>query len=158
MTKKSKKYLKKHPIQLKSIDVLELFIRLNRPPEKDEELDKEDVAITHGHSDYDPKSKSVQVGIKLEVGTQEAPNTPFSMRIEVVGEFIVDEKRFKEEHIHDWASRNAQYILFPFVREHAYALTVRCGLPPAILPLLEVPTFTIKPPKKSENPEPSNNK
>jgi preprotein translocase subunit SecB len=37
--------------------------------------------------------------------------------------------------------KNAPAILFPFLREQAYALSIRCGFPPFILPLIQLPSI-----------------
>ena len=146
--RKSKLLLRHHPIQLESIDVAELFIRVNNITDVDEALGKKDVLISHAHGDYDEETQTVQVGLRIEIGMGDEPKTPFSMKIELSGEFRVDESRFDKDFVGDWANKNSQFILYPYLREHAYALTVRCGLPPAILPLIEVPTFEIPAPSE----------
>jgi len=153
MTEETKRYLKIHPIQLTSIEVLELFIRKNVSFDKDINMNKQDVIISHGQSEYDEENNTVHVGIKLEYGMEEEPETPFSMRVELVGNFQVDEKRFKKHHVADWAKRNAHVILYPFLREHAFGLTLRCDLPPVILPLVVVPTFTVEKPEGPKESE-----
>ena len=70
------------------------------------------------------------------------------MRVVIGGVFKVDETKFAKADIDDWANRNAPFILYPYLREQAYTLTVRCGFPGIIIPLLEVPTFKIEPGKK----------
>lgn len=143
MTDKAKYNL--HPIQLVSIGVRELHITANEHPDVDTTSDSGDFFFSVGTSDYDPDTQSIGVGVRLEIGTDkckcEEPS-PFILTIELVGTFDVDEK-FPVKHIDRWARNAAPLILFPYLREHAFALTARCGFKPILLPLLEVPTFKI---------------
>ncbi|KIH76259.1 preprotein translocase subunit SecB [Geoalkalibacter ferrihydriticus] len=139
---------KYHPIQVQGVLVKELFISANGPPSEDKGVEGGRFSLMVGHSEYDEEDKEISVSLKLEVGFEEDEkenSAPFSMRIEIVGNFKVDESEFPVEHIDHWAQRNAPLILFPYLREHAYSLTARCGFKPMLLPLLEVPTF--KPPE-----------
>lgn len=134
---------KRHPIQTNSISVRELFIKANVFPEIDKELEATEVTIRVGHSKYDDKNNVIRVALKVEGGTEpEKTQSPYTIRVEVVGEFQVDETKFPKEQIFDWAKRNAPMILMPYIREHVYALTMRCGFNPALLPLMEVPVFS----------------
>jgi preprotein translocase subunit SecB len=138
-----------HPIQLISLNIQELFIKVKEHPQSaDLTSDSEEFNLRTGHSEYDEKEHIIQVGIKLEIKPKEGQKTPFDMRVVISGVFKVDETKFAKANIDDWANRNAPLILYPYLREQAYALTVRCGYPGIILPLLEVPTFKIEPGKK----------
>jgi preprotein translocase subunit SecB len=138
---------KLHAIQLVSVDVIELYIRLQSSSAAQAEIKREDISVFSGHNTYDEESKTIQVRIKIEVGMEKASKFPFVMRVELGGMFRVDEERFPIEHLEHWASKNAPMILFPYMREHVFALTARCGLPPMILPLVEVPTLVMESPK-----------
>lgn len=137
-----------HPIQLISLNVLELYIKVNQPLSADLKLGEEDFSIRTGHSDYNEESHTIEIAVKLEIGLEEKQQSPFAMRIVLGGVFTVDETKFSKVHIMDWAQRNAPIILYPFLREQAFALTVRCGFPGIILPLLVVPTFKLEAPIK----------
>jgi preprotein translocase subunit SecB len=138
-----------YPIQLISLNVKELFIKVKKHPESAYlTLDAEEFNLLTGHSKYDNKNHIIQVGVKLEIKEKEGQENHFDMRIVISGVFKVDETQFEKAHIEDWANRNAPIILYPYLREQAYALTIRCGFPGLILPLLEVPTFKIEPSKK----------
>lgn len=138
-----------HPIQLVSLNVLELSIKVKKPVGSDDlKLDEEDFTIQTGHSDYDEKKHTIEIGAKLEIGEVEGQKSPFTMRIVIVGVFTIDETKFPKEHIIDWAKRNAPIILYPYLREQAFGLTVRCGYSGIILPLLTVPTVKVEVPKK----------
>jgi len=138
-----KKTYKHHPIQLLSINVRELYIRVNYEPKDFEKEKQQPISLYTEHNPYDEKNHTIKVSLRLDYGMEDKPKTPFSMRIDLFGEFIIDESKFSKEHIDDWAKKNAQFILFPYLREHAYSLSIRCGLPPAMLPLTEVPTFSL---------------
>ena len=130
-----------HAIQLSSIETKELFLRINEPS-NDISIDKGDVKIASGHTPFNREDKTINVGIRLSLGmTENDTEVPVSMRVEVMGTFTVDTDNFDEDKIEQWAGQNAPLILFPFIRENAVALTSRCGLPPLILPLLQLPTL-----------------
>jgi preprotein translocase subunit SecB len=115
-------------------------------------VEPDKVAFAVGHSDYDKENSTIQVATKIEVGMDKRkPKLPFSMRIELIGVFKVDESNFPVDKIMDWALRNAPIIMFPYLREHAFALTARSGFSPMILPLMQVPAFQITPPKKARS-------
>lgn len=138
-----------HPIQLISLNVEELYINVKNPPQaEDLSLDRGEFDLRTGHSEYDKEHQIIVVGVKLEIGIKEPKETPFELRVVINGLFKVDETKFQRVNIEDWANRNAPIILYPYVREHAFALTARCGFPGIILPLLEVPVFKLEQPKK----------
>jgi preprotein translocase subunit SecB len=138
-----------HPIQLISLNIEELSIKVKKHPQSaDLTSGSEGFKLRTGHSEYDDKNHIIQVGIKLEVKGKEGQESPFDMKVVIGGVFKVDETKFEKANIEDWANRNAPLILYPYLREQAFALTVRCGFPGIILPLLEVPTFKIEPSKK----------
>lgn len=137
-----------HPIQLNSILVRELHIVANIPPDEAVGVSGEKIALFTGFTAYDQEEKEIGVSAKIESGFDEEEPQPYSIRIEIVGSFHVDEDKFDIGDLEDWARRNAPLILFPYLREHAYALSSRCGFEPLILPLMEVPTF--RKPRKDE--------
>jgi preprotein translocase subunit SecB len=149
--KKKSDELKLHPIQIISLGVLELYIRSNERPDISKKVEADRISFSVGHNEYDKEKSIIQVATKIEVGMdKKKPKTPFSMRIELIGEFKIDEKKFPVDKIIDWALRNAPFIIFPYLREHAYSLTVRCGFSPMVLPLMQVPTFQIISPKTAK--------
>ncbi len=146
MTKQKKSSMKLHPIQLVSLGVKELSIIANEPPDLSVGVDVGEggvCSIMFGHSDYDTEDNTINIFVKLEVGQNNEEKSPFSMKVELVGTFRVDEAQFKIEYIDDWAHRNAPFIMMPYLREHAFGLTQKCGFRPIILPLTEVPVFKI---------------
>ncbi len=140
MSDDKNKYFKLHGIQLKSVNVTELFIKVKHINEAQTE-NKTEFTIQSGCSEYDEEKKVIHVGLQFRYGTEEKSDTPFLMRIELSGEFEIDEDQFDKKYVNDWAMKNAPAILFPFLREQAYALSIRCGFPPFILPLIQLPSI-----------------
>lgn len=141
MTDNGKEYIKLHSIQLNKVGVVKLFIHAVKEPNPELEASCEEVPIRVGHTDYDPESKTIWVSLQIEIDAEKNEDLPFSLEVEIIGEFIVDDKNFPLEHIEDWARRNAPMILQPYLREQVYSLTLRCGFKPLILPLIQVPTL-----------------
>jgi len=137
---------KQHPIQLVNLGIRELFIHANVPPDATITTELDAFTITVSTPGYDPKAKQIAVFVKLELGTDAKESTPYSMRIELAGFFEVDETRFPVQHLSDWARRGAPFILYPYLREHAFGLSSRCGFKPLLLPLIEVPVDKNKKP------------
>lgn len=134
-----------HPIQIRDLGVRELYIRSNRPPSVEQGAEPTDCSIRVVTTPYDKEEKQIAVSLKLESGVKEdEKKAPYVMKIEVIGIFDVDDSRFPLEHIYDWAQKNAPMIIYPYLREHAFGLSSRCGFKPLLLPLLEVPVFKIE--------------
>lgn len=138
-----------HPIQLVSLNIEELYIKVKKHPQSAKLTSgSEEFNLRTGHSEYDEKNHIIQVGIKLEIKEKEGQENPFDMRVIMSGVFKVDETKFAKTNLEDWANRNAPIILYPYLREQTYALSIRCGFPGVILPLLTVPTIKVEMPKK----------
>ncbi len=138
------KYIRLHSIQLSKVGVLELFIRSNQPPDGSVGIEVLDLPFSVGHTEFDEENRQIAVMVKVEIGTNgddKEVKHPYSLKVEIIGEFEVGEG-FAVKHLDNWARRNAPFILMPYLREHVYALTSKCGFKPLILPLLEVPTLT----------------
>ncbi len=139
---------KPHPIQLVNLGVRELFIESHQAPDPNVGAVPEECSIQISSSPYDSSNKRLIVSLRLESGVKADPTkTPYAMRIELVGVFQVDDTQFSVEHVDDWARNGAPLVMFPFLREHAYSLSLRCGFRPMLLPLLDVPTFTTGKPR-----------
>ncbi len=142
------KRFKLHAIRLLKVNVVELSIRSNVPPDESLGINEIDIPFKVGHSEFDEKSRQIDVAVGIHINDEESDSDeaisepPFFLNVAVHGEFHIGEE-FPDEHITDWARRNAPLILMPFVREHVYALTVRSGFKPLILPLFEVPTLAV---------------
>ena len=143
---------KPHAISVEWVLPIELSIKAHVPPSPDVGLKEFSYSLSVGLGQYDEKEKSVTIALKLETLEDEEKKgeLPYSLKIELLAAFEVDEERFEIEYIEDWAKRNAPFILYPYLREHAYALTLRCGFEPFMLPLVEIPTSKVKSPRRKK--------
>jgi hypothetical protein len=143
--------LKHHPIQALYIAPKELHIRTHVPPTLSLVYDGTDFDLDVGHSDYFPDEKRIQISTRVRIGTPEPEvdaeggikGNPFFLNVELVGMFEVDDSQFQAERIYEWATTNAMYIMYPYLREHVFALTSRAGFTPLLMPLVEVPLFKV---------------
>jgi preprotein translocase subunit SecB len=145
---------KLHPIQLVNLGVRELYIHSNRPPDVNIGAEPGECSMKISTTPYNSKDKRIAVVLTLESGIgADQSKAPYAMRIELVGIFEVDEAEFPIKHTSHWAKNNAPLVLYPYLREHAFGLSLRCGFKPLLLPLLEVPTFKIdKTPRIKKKP------
>lgn len=140
----TKEPLKKHAIQLEALKVLELSIKANPNMEDPHSqiIGEADFTMTTGHSEYHKEEHKIGVRISASIGEgQDA--FPFSLRVELIGIFDVDENRFPIMHIEHWAKTNAPLVLYPYLREQVYGLTNRAGFSGMLLPMFEIPTFKV---------------
>jgi preprotein translocase subunit SecB len=142
VTAKDDKF-KKHPIQLVGLNVLELSLKVNPEVDSENEMEEGGFTLNVSHSDYDEKESSIAVKVSAVIGSSDG-KAPFDLFVELLGVFKVNAEKFPLVHLSDWASSNAPLILYPYLREHVYGLTTRCGFSPPLLPLLEVPTIRVQ--------------
>jgi preprotein translocase subunit SecB len=123
----------------------ELYIKANVVPSNTTEYESVEPSIQIGYSEYDPEKKVVHISISLEMGKEDPEGSvPFHLKVQLLGEFVVDEEKFPIGELKKWSMGNSFYIFHPYLREHVFALTARCGFLPALLPLVTVPTLTIQ--------------
>jgi preprotein translocase subunit SecB len=134
--------LTEHGVQLNYVAVKEMHFESTRLPSAIPVAEYGETSISTGRSDYNEEAKTIQVKLLFElVGAKE-----MQMRVELVAQFKVDESVFPKDKIHAWAERASHYILFPFLREQVYALSMRVGLQPVMVPTFLLPTFKIESP------------
>jgi len=138
----------KHAIQLNDIKVIELSLKVNIENAQDFMPDEGFFGLYHGYSEYNPDDKKIVIKIGVDMNedmdSDDGINeTPFDLKVELVGVFDVDEDRFPIQHIEHWASTNAPLILYPYLREHVHSLTNKAGFDGLFLPLFEVPVFKL---------------
>jgi len=137
----SKLKLKNHAIQLEYIGVHEYHVRTFVPPTADIEINPSDIKLSVSHDKYDEENKIICVSMEAQIGEDnEECGMPLFLNIVLTGIFRVNEDNFEKKYIKDFAKDNVPYILLPYMREHLYALSVRCGINPITLPLSQVPT------------------
>ena len=144
----SKKVVK-HAIQLKGIMIKELFIRVNSNNSTFKDDTKHDFQMSIGHSDYNKKLSEIDVGVVIKIGSPDLPEkdnitNKFDLKVHLLAKFSVDASRFPINKLEHWAENNAPLILYPYIREHVHALTIRANITPVLLPLMEVPTLKIE--------------
>ena len=146
MSEKQTESYKLHAIQLIGLKVQELFIVISSNYEEDEtshqSIDEGTFTWNIGYSEYDQIKHQIALKVSIIIGDNEK-DSPFSLKVSLLGIFEVDESRFPLMHIEHWAKNNVPLVLYPYLREHVYSLTSRAGLKGVILPLFEVPTFRI---------------
>lgn len=154
--------LKLHPIQAVHIAPKELRIKTHVPPNLSLEYEA-DFDLDVGHSDYYSEQKRIQIATRVQIGSEEpeigedgnVKGHPFYLNVELVGMFEVDDTVFPAERIYEWATTNAMFIMYPYLREHVFALTARAGFTPMLMPLVEVPLFKVEKAAEGEPLEPS---
>ena len=113
MSEENKKRYENHPIQLKALKVLELSIKVIQEP--DQPACPEKFSLFHGQGKYDQEKKAIAVKIGVEMG-REVEDSPFELRVDILGLFNVDEEKFPIKFVHSWAKQNAPLILYPYLR------------------------------------------
>jgi len=139
MSEENKKRYENHPIQLKALKVLELSIKVIQEP--DQQACPGKFSLFHGQGEYDQEKKAIAVKIGVEMG-REVEDSPFELRVEILGLFNVDDEKFPIKSVHSWAKQNAPLILYPYLREQVFSLTSRAGFEGTLLPLFQVPIFS----------------
>jgi preprotein translocase subunit SecB len=138
--------LQPHPLQAEFILPVELYIKANVVPSGSTRYEGVEPRFSIAYSDYDRERKQIHIRVQTEMGKEDDEGSiPFHLRVELLGSFIVDETRFPVDRLTEWAQRNSVFLFYPYLREHVFALTARCGFLPALLPLITVPTFPLAP-------------
>jgi preprotein translocase subunit SecB len=135
----------RHPVQLVNITVDELYIKsLDRESFVDKEFPKE-FTLTVSRSEYDTERKVISVRLEMNLAPEDENviDRPFEMRIKLAGHFEVDEEKFDMTQIDKFAEVSGPVILIPYIREHAYSLSMRAGVDPVMFPLVQVPIFRL---------------
>lgn len=135
---------KLHAIQLIAVQVTALSIQVHADPSELKNCEGI-LQLESTHSPYDEEKKSLEVRVRAIIS--EESESPLSLEVEIVGVFKVDEDRFPKPYINDWAKTNAPLVLYPFVREQIYSLSVRVGATGLMVPLIEIPTFRVVAPQ-----------
>ncbi|ELY1390581.1 TPA: protein-export chaperone SecB [Vibrio vulnificus] len=135
----------KHPIQIKSVDYLKLFIEKNQHSGSGILSDSGSFQLQSAHSDFDEELNEIWVKVTCKIGYDDNDNpvkdTELWLEVSLEACFSVDIEQFSPEHLPHWAHNNATMVLYPYVRESVAALTGRVFTKDnAILPLLTVPT------------------
>jgi len=136
-----------YPIQPTYIAVRELHFISHRPPSPNDRIDQGRIRISQSVGSFNETTKRVQVSLSAELGFETdtpEPKPPFSVKVVITGEFAIDDT-FPREKIKLWASVNAMFVIYPYLRERLYYVTSQGGYPPILLPLMQIPTMKIGP-------------
>lgn len=135
-----------HAIQLLNVTVEELHIKVVDQNFSSDEYPR-DFSLVAGRSEYNADEKVISIRLAMEINSvinsEGKYDRPFELKVSIAGQFEVDESKFPVDKINDWAEKNAPVILIPYIREHAYSMTVRAGVEPVLFPLIQVPTIKI---------------
>src|ERR1700724_2404347 len=88
-----------HAIQLNYVGVKDIAFHSDRLPSVLDLTKIEGPNFAIGRSDYDPNQKAIQVIAKAELSLPDAKS--FVFRVELVGEFVIDDTVFPVEKVHD---------------------------------------------------------
>lgn len=135
---------KLHAIQLENITVLKLNIERNLDYCKDSEDQTNEFELSHISSLFTEEDKKVAVKVKAVIGKfsdDDCRNSLYNLYVELLGIFEVDTDRFDIKYIELFCKQNAPLILYPYLKENVYNLTIRCGFDGALLPMFEIPKY-----------------
>jgi len=136
-----------YPIQATFIAVRELHFVAHRPPSPSDRIDQSSVRITKKVGPFNAETKLIQITLIAELGfdaESTAPAPPFSVKVAITAEFCIGDA-FPRDKIAQWAATNSAFVIFPYLRERLYYITVQAGYPPICLPLLQIPSFKVEP-------------
>lgn len=135
-----------YPIQATFIVVRELHFISHRPPRASDRIDQSSVRITQKVGPFSEETKRIQVSLEADFGfeaEETAQPPPFSVRVAITAEFAISDT-FPRDKIQQWAVANSAFVIFPYLRERLYYITVQGGYPPILLPLMQIPTFKVE--------------
>lgn len=153
-----------HPIELLRVQLVRLFFASNIPPGADTvEVDPKNVLIMYMPESLDSREKHFGVrvravygypGIDIPEDTTDFDAIPYSFLVEMLGSFRVNMEEMPLETIKRFQEKGASTVLAPFLREEVFALTMRAGYQPVIMPVTLVPIIRVSPDGKlAEEPK-----
>jgi hypothetical protein len=138
-----------HPVQIGFVGVRELVFQAFAPGSIAQTYPDPLLNIQQYVAPYDNTTRAIVFGCIVSTKITQPPqdvakyladgNTPYLLRVNLVAQLIKPDET-SEESFERWVVLNGIYLIYPYVREHVYSLTVRAGFRPAILPFLTVPT------------------
>jgi|ERR1035437_9188632 preprotein translocase subunit SecB len=135
-----------YPVQPTFIVVREIQFVSHRPPSGDDRIQDSEIRFTHAVAPFDEQTKRLQITLGAEFGFLTDPNKPqppFSLKVVMTGEFAIADD-FPRDKIQLWATRNAPFVIFPYLRERLYYMSSQGGYPPILLPLMQIPTLKLE--------------
>ena len=92
----------------------------------------------HGYSDSNHLHGWSKFRITLDLLTETDEKELANFNVEYIGEFSV-EGGSENMDLEDFLKFYSPAILLPYIRQHISDMTMRCGLPPFIIPPLNIP-------------------
>ncbi|HGY9587034.1 hypothetical protein [Vibrio harveyi] len=133
-----------HPIQIKTVDFIKLYIEKNSSMMADTMPETGDFQLQSAHSNFDEESGEIWVKVSCKIGYDEneqpIEDAEFWLDTSLEACFSVDVDKFNPDNLPHWAHNNATIVLYPYIRESVAALTGRVfNKDQAMLPLLTLP-------------------
>ena len=135
-----------YPVQPTFIVVREIQFVSHRPPSPTDRIEESEIRFSHSIAPFDEQNKRIQITLSAEFGFQTdptKPQPPFSLKVVMTGEFAIADD-FPRDKIQLWATRNAPFVIFPYLRERLHYMSSQGGYPPIMLPLLQIPTLKLE--------------
>lgn len=123
-------------MQLRECEVHELTFR-TRVPNK--AIKVEEFGLGFARSPYDSENRWLDVLISFEAGSSDLSSAKYYFKVEIRGRFENTEGSSEAEKIERWAENAAQFVMIPYLREHVYSISLRCGMKPIVIPLYQLP-------------------
>jgi preprotein translocase subunit SecB len=136
-----------HPVQIVYLGVKELSLITHELPELSKKIileDKMKPRYSVSRGEYDTENHNINVFIDCEIGSADQKDgTPLYIRV-IIGVLflIIDPVKFTSTDVINFANNYSKFMIYPFIREHVYSLSVRAGFQPIILPSIQVPIFS----------------
>lgn len=140
-----------HPIQLVRVALVQMVFTNIKPPSLATRIDPTTVAISHSPGGVNVEKRSFTHFIRASYNISETSggmvtggpdSAPFAMFLELMGAFNFADI-ITEDVVAQFQKMGAASMLLPYLREHAYTITMRGGVSPIILPLTMVPVIRI---------------
>jgi Preprotein translocase subunit SecB len=87
---------------------------------------------------FDKEEQMAVVGLKCIINREyEKSNKPFFINLELQGLFYYD-SNLEDSQLQGLLNTNAVAIVFPYLRSLISTITVNCGIPPVIIPTMNL--------------------
>lgn len=138
--------MEKHAIQLEHVGLSKIEFTGYRSGSGEHHVSENAVEVSFSYSPYQEGSNRITLIGEAIIGELlESPSTelidanPFYLHLRLHGFFSIDADDFDVAFADDFASKNAPFLMYPFLREQVYSLAIRCGFPNVMIPLVKIP-------------------
>ena len=135
-----------HPMQIVYVAVKKIDLLTHVQPDLSKPIQltgKMEPRYIAAHGKYDEETHLITVFGKCEIGSIDPKEeTPLYLNVELGARFsVIAPDKFPPKDVIGFAEKYARYLIHPFIREHVFALSIRAGFQPIILPALMLPIF-----------------